>query len=68
LEKFNKNLTTLKKEVKDEDNMTEFSAITDETEIAPLENLLDLRISTANIDRTSLISIMGGQEYIPTNV
>jgi hypothetical protein len=35
--------------------MTEFSAITDETEIQPTENVLDLRVSTANLEKASLI-------------
>ncbi len=34
--------------------MTEFSAFTDETEIGPIENLLDLRISTASFERNQL--------------
>ena len=45
--------------------MTEFSVITDETEILPIENLLDLRISTANFDRAGLLSITGGKDLTP---
>ena len=55
LEKFNQQISLLKKESKDaqdDDNMTEFSAFTDETEIGPIENLLDLRISTCSFERT----------------
>lgn len=55
LARFNNQMTTLKREVKEEDAMTEFSAITDETEIGPVENLLDLRISTASFDRSALV-------------
>lgn len=54
LERFNRSIQDLKKETKDDDNMTEFSAVTDETEIGPIDNLLDLRISTASLDRASL--------------
>ena len=42
--------------------MTEFSVITDETEIGPIENLLDLRISTAHLDRASLAQILGNHD------
>ena len=31
--------------------MTEFSVVTDESEIAPQENVLDLVVSKANFDR-----------------
>jgi hypothetical protein len=54
LEKFNQQISLLKKESKDaqeDDNMTEFSTFTDETEISPIENLLDLRISTCSFER-----------------
>lgn len=33
-----------------------------------MENLLDLRISTANFDRASLISVTGGTDFIPANI
>ena len=49
----------MKGESKEDDNLTEFSVITDETEIGPIENLLDLRISTASLDRAQLAQILG---------
>lgn len=51
LDQFNRQVQALKKETADDDNMTEFSVVTDETDIGPIENLLDLRISTAHLDR-----------------
>ena len=45
--------------------MTEFSVMTDESEIRPEENILDLRISTASIDRISFRTLLRGQEVNP---
>lgn len=71
LNRFNQEMNSLKKDaVKagDVDALTEFSVITDESEILPKENLLDLRISTAAFDRSNLIRITGGRELLPGNV
>jgi hypothetical protein len=48
--------------------MSEFSIITDESEIQAKENLLDLRISTASFDRVTLVQILGGREIVPSQV
>lgn len=45
--------------------MSEFSIITDESEIMARENRLDLRVSTASFDRVSLMQLMGGREVTP---
>jgi len=42
------------REQKDEDLLTEFSAVTNESEIAPQENVMDLIINTANFDKSRL--------------
>lgn len=48
--------------------MTEFSTMTDETEIGPIENLLDLRITQASIDRVSLAKLFSGKDNLPANL
>lgn len=48
--------------------MSEFSIITDESEIQAKDNLLDLRISTASFDRVTLVQILGGREIVPSQV
>ena len=42
----------------DAEVMSEVSTRTDETELSPKENLLDLRITSANFDRIKLRSIL----------
>ena len=42
------------------DRMTEISMMTDESEIRPQENVLDLRILNANIDINNLVALTGG--------
>lgn len=39
---------------KDEDILTEFSVITDESELAPQDNVLDLILTSASYDRHRL--------------
>ena len=48
--------------------MTEFSAMTDESEIRPEENILDLRISTASINRVNFTTLISGNEVMPNDV
>jgi uncharacterized protein YacL (UPF0231 family) len=56
LDKFNQNLQQLKKESNDNnDLLSEFSVITDESEIMARENRLDIRISTASFERVALM-------------
>lgn len=40
--------------------MTEFSVMTDETELTSTENLLDLRVSSVTFDRAGLGQIING--------
>lgn len=42
--------------------------MTDETEIGPIENLLDLRITQASIDRVSLAKLFSGKDNVPANL
>ena len=48
--------------------MSEFSVITDESEIMARENRLDIRISTASFERVALMQLMGGREITPAQV
>ena len=59
----------LKKEIKqadggaiDDDVMTEVSTRTDESELAPQENILDLRVSSASIDRVMLQQLLSADK------
>ena len=54
----------------DADAMSEVSTRTDETELAPKENLLDLRITASTFDRIKLRQILNSQnqEIDPNNV
>ena len=42
--------------------MTEFSVMTDETELLSTENLLDLRVSSVTFDRAGLSQILSGTD------
>lgn len=70
LKKFNNDIASLKQEVKNiqGDEMSEFSVITDESELESRENRLDLRISTATFEKVSIGRILGGKELIPSQV
>ena len=50
------------------DQMTEFSVMTDESEIKITENVLDLKVSNAAFDRVGLVQLTGGAELVPSNV
>ena len=63
LEKFNREMDLLKKENKmasnqDVDAMTEVSTRTDESELGPQENSLDLRVTSASFDRVMLTQLL----------
>ena len=68
LDKFNSDLNLLKREANrgQQDAMSEFSVITDESEMDARENRLDLRVSTATFERVSVMQLMGGQELTPS--
>ena len=73
LERFNFEIERNKAEQKqlegrDGDAMTEFSVMTDESEIKPEENILDLRVTTASIDRTLFTTVTNGNEVMPADV
>ena len=58
LDRFNKEVDSIRRDTQkgnQDDAMSEFSIITDESEIQARENLLDLRISTASFDRVALM-------------
>jgi hypothetical protein len=46
--------------------MDELSQATDEQDLQARENLLDLRVTTAALERTPLVSILGGREIMPS--
>lgn len=45
--------------------MSEFSIATDESDILPQENVLDLIINTANFDKARLSQLLGNKELLP---
>lgn len=59
LDEFNRQVGILKQE-KGIDQQSEFSILTDESEMTPKENRLDLRINTASFERLPLIHLLGG--------
>ena len=63
LQRFNQEMDKLKNETKqmdgkEPDAMTEVSTRTDESELGPQENLLDLRITSATFDRVMLTQML----------
>lgn len=51
--------------------MSEFSAVTNESEVSPQENILDILISKASFDQSKLAQILGGgsaREVLPSAV
>jgi len=58
-------LERLQRVPRDEDVMTEFSVVTDDSEIAPQENVLDLAVSSAQLDKQRLSQILGNKELLP---
>ena len=68
LEKFNREMDLLKKENKmasnqDVDAMTEVSTRTDESELGPQENSLDLRVTSASFDRVMLTQLLTQNQH-----
>ena len=53
---------------REEDMLSEFSAVTNESEITPQENVFDLVISKAQLDQQKLSQIMGSKEILPSAV
>ena len=73
LERFNHEMARTQQEQKqlegrEPDAMTDFSIMTDESDILPNENILDLRISTANINRVNFTTLVSGHEINPNDV
>ena len=52
----------------EDDAMTEFSVATQESELRPSQNILDLRLSTVEFDKTALNQIMGMRDALPQSV
>ena len=48
--------------------MSEYSVYTNESELKERDNILDLRISAANLDRQCLVSLLGGRELPPSQL
>ena len=75
LQRFNQEMDKLKNETKqmdgkEPDAMTEVSTRTDESELGPQENLLDLRITSATFDRVMLTQMLtaGHQDLEPGSI
>lgn len=52
----------------EEDLVSEFSAVTNESEIAPQENVMDLLISKAQLDPSKLSQLLGNKEMLASAV
>ena len=52
----------------EEDAMTEFSIATAESELLPQQNILDLRVSNVEFDKTALCSILGMKDALPQSI
>ena len=48
--------------------LSEFSAVTDQTEMNPQENFMDLLVSRAQFHKDSLGKILGSKEMLPAAV
>lgn len=48
--------------------LTEFSAVTNESEMAPQENKMDLIVNVANFDKQRLSQILGNKELLASAV
>ena len=59
LAKIDQEVAKLQRVHKDEDLLSEFSVVTDESEVTPQENVMDLVISRAQFDRQRLSQILG---------
>jgi len=51
-----------------DEELSEFSIITEESEIGALENLLDLRIQGANLDSSNLSQLLGNKDLNPNQI
>eukprot|EP00347_Sterkiella_histriomuscorum_P001912 403370193 len=65
LAELDRELDKLRKEQRDDEVMTEFSVVTDESEIAPQENVLDLVINTGELNKNKLSQLLGHKELLP---
>ncbi|CDW86689.1 protein fantom [Stylonychia lemnae] len=65
LAQLDQELEKLRHGVKDDDVLTEFSAVTDNSEISPQENYLDLIVSKAQFDKQRLSQLLGNRELLP---
>ena len=68
LAKIDQDIMKLQRANREEDMLSEFSIITDESEVSPQENVMDLIVSRATFDRQRLSQIMGNKEILPSAV
>lgn len=68
LARIDQQLSSLQRAHRDEDLLSEFSAVTNESEISPQENVMDLLVSRANFDKQKLSQIMGSSEVLSSAV
>ena len=52
----------------DDDAMTEFSVATAESELSPQQNILDLRVSNVEFDKSTLCQLMGMKDALPQSI
>lgn len=68
LEKIDRETEKLQRINREEDLMSDFSGVTDETEIGTMDNFFDLLVSKASFDRGRLAQILGNKEILPSAV
>ena len=59
LAKIDQEVTKLQRVQNDDDLQSEFSVVTDESEVTPQENVMDLVVSKAQFDRQRLSQLLG---------
>jgi hypothetical protein len=52
----------------DDDAMTEFSVLTAESELAPQQNILDLRVSNIEFDKNTLCQMLGLKDALASSI
>jgi hypothetical protein len=48
--------------------LSEFSGVTDDTEVGTMDNFFDLLVSKASFDRSRMAQILGNKEILPSAV
>ena len=53
---------------RDEDLLSEFSIVTDDSEVLPQQNVMDLIVSKATFDRSRIAQLLGNKELLASAV